>query len=241
MSTSAETRESPRFHADRPDDLRQAGFTHRLAYIIRELPARLSALAPALQVPPGGRVLDFGCAEKPYRSLFAADIEFIGADLAGNPHADIEIAPDGTLPLPDGSVDAVLSTQVLEHVLDPRAYLEEAYRVLRPGGRLLLSTHGIMVFHPDPVDLWRWTCQGLRRVVAEAGFEVVRFEGIMGLGGTGLQLFQDSIHHRLPRRLRPALCAVLQRLIALVDRFEPAASRDANALVFAVIAEKPWP
>lgn len=241
MSTSAETRESPRFHSDRPDDLRRAAPTHRLAYIIRELPARLSALAPALQVAAGARVLDYGCAEKPYRHLFGADVEFLGADLPGNPHADIEIAPDGTLPLDDDSVDAILSTQVLEHVLDPHAYLAEAYRVLRPGGRLLLSTHGIMVFHPDPVDLWRWTCQGLRRVVTEPGFEVVRFEGIMGLGATGLQLFQDSVHHRLPRRLRPVLCAVVQRLIALVDRFEPDASRDANALVFALIAEKPWP
>ena len=55
------------------------------------------------------------------------------------------------------SFDAVLSTQVLEHVADPGALPAERFRVLRPGGRLLLSTHGIFVYHPDPDDYWRWT------------------------------------------------------------------------------------
>ncbi len=59
----------------------------------------------------------------------------------------------------------MLSTQVLEHVTDPRLYLAECHRVLRPGGPLLLSTHGIMVYHPDPVDYWRWTGAGLQRAV----------------------------------------------------------------------------
>ena len=64
---------------------------------------------------------------------------------------------------------------------------------------MLLSTHGIMVFHPDPVDYWRWTCDGLQRAVREAGFEIVRFEGIVGLAATGLQLFQDARHTGVPR------------------------------------------
>ena len=37
-------------------------------------------------------------------------------------------------------------------------------RVTRPGGRVLLSTHGAMVYHPNPVDLWRWTRAGLERL-----------------------------------------------------------------------------
>ena len=96
----------------------------------------------------------------------------------------------------------MLSTQVLEHVSDPRLYLAEAFRVLRPGGRMLLSTHGTFSYHPDPVDYWRWTCAGLRRIVVAEGFEVERFEGIVGMGATGLQLFQESIYYRHPA-LRP--------------------------------------
>lgn len=229
-----------RFHAARPADLRQARATHRLAYIIDLLPARLKALSAELSVGPDGRVLDFGCAEQPYRSFFAPGVEFVGADLPGNPDASVEIGSDGRLPLSDDAFDAVLSTQVLEHVWDPRIYLAECERVLRPGGRLLLSTHGMMVYHPDPVDLWRWTSEGLREIVGDAGLEIVHFEGIMGLTATGLQFVQDAIAYRLPRRLRPLLWAVAQRSIAWVDRREPVESRDANALVFALVAEKPW-
>jgi len=190
-------------------------------------------------VPPGGRVLDYGCADVPYRRFFPAEVDYVAADLAGNPDATLDLHLDGTVPLEDASVDAVLSTQVLEHVADPGRYLAECLRVLRPGGRLLLSTHGLMVYHPDPEDYWRWTGAGLRRAVGDAGFEIVRFEGIMGLAATGLQLFQDGIYWRLPPLVRPALALCLQSIARLADRFESAESRAANAMVFALVAQRP--
>lgn len=210
----------------------------RLAYIARELPAAIERLARELRVPADGRVVDYGCAEAPYRGLFAPGVDYVRADLPGNPAASVEVDADGRLPLEDSSADAVLSTQVLEHAADPRLYLSECRRVLRPGGRLLISTHGIMVYHPAPDDYWRWTSAGLRKQLGDAGFEVVRFEGVMGLAATGIQLVQDSLYHRLPRRLRAALAAVAQALVALADRLEPRSSRDLNALVFAAVAER---
>jgi SAM-dependent methyltransferase len=239
MSTSPPAQEAPRFHAERPTDLRRAPPWHPLAYIIRALPAGLEELARDLRAGPGARVLDYGCADLPYRRFFPADVDYLAADLPGNPDATVEIAADGSVPVPDESVDAVLSTQVLEHVSDPSLHLAECFRVLRPGGRLLLSTHGIMVYHPDPDDFWRWTCAGLQKAVREPGFEVRRFEGIMGLAASGLQLFQDAAYGRVPRPLRPAFALVVQTLIALVDRVQGPESRRLNALVFALVAEKP--
>ena len=99
-----------------------------------------------------------------------------------------------------------------------------------------------MIYHPDPVDLWRWTCAGLRRAVEDAGFEVVRFEGIMGLVATGLQLLQDGVYHRLRRRLpKQAVALVMQALIGVIARRERPGSLSHNALVFAVVASKPRP
>jgi SAM-dependent methyltransferase len=230
---------APEFHQDRPDDLRSARRWQRFAHISRSLPRELERLAAELAVGDGDRILDYGCAELPYRSFFSPLAEYVGADLPGNPDATVEIAADGTLPVADAGFDAVLSTQVLEHVADPATYLAECARVLRPGGRMLLSTHGIMVFHPDPVDYWRWTAAGLERVVSQAGLEVVRLEGIVGLGATGIQLFQESLYYRVPALLRAPLALVLQTLAALADRFESAEARRLNALVFTLVAEKP--
>jgi SAM-dependent methyltransferase len=196
-------------------------------------------MAPDLMLYPGGRLLDYGCAEMPYRSFFASDVAYVGADLPGNPNANVLINADGTVPVADESCDGVLSTQVLEHVVDPRVYLEECFRVLRPGGRLLLSTHGVFAYHPDPVDLWRWTGEGLRRQVEAAGFEVIRMEGVIGLAATGLQLFQDALSYKIRRRWLPWLALVLQPLIGFVDRFETAQSLGHNAQVFALVAVRP--
>ncbi|HEY1596783.1 MAG TPA: class I SAM-dependent methyltransferase [Thermoleophilaceae bacterium] len=231
--------EAPRFNTDRPAEVRDAPRWSRLAYVVRALPKAIAALAPQLLVPSGGRVLDYGCADRPYRQLLPADAEYVPADLPGNPQALVAVQPDGTVPLPGDSFDAVLSTQVLEHAQDPETYLAECFRVLRPGGRMLLSTHGIMVWHPDPVDHWRWTCGGLRHAVEQAGFEVVRFEGVVGLAATGIQLFQDSAIYSLPRFLRKPFAFVMQALMGVADRFQSAESRRYNALVFALIAEKP--
>ena len=220
-------------------ELRAAPPWHPLAYIIRRLPRRLEALATDLRVGPGGRVLDYGCADMPYRRFFGPDVEVVGADLPGNPVAAIAVRPDGGLPSEDASFDAVLSTQVLEHVADPDLYVAECRRVLRTGGRLLLSTHGMMAYHPDPVDYWRWTCAGLRHVVERAGLRVVRFEGVMGMAATGLQLLQDAAWGRVPRRVRPAFCLTMQSMVAVADRLEGPERRDVNALVFALVAERP--
>ncbi len=190
-------------------------------------------------MPADGRILDYGCAEVPYRHFFAQTATYVAADLPGNPNATLDLNADTTVPEPDDGFDAVVSTQVLEHVADPALYLSECFRVLRPGGRLLLSTHGMFIYHPDPIDHWRWTCAGLRHVVEDAGFRVVHFEGIIGLAASGLQFVQDATYYRLPRPLRPVYALLVQSLIVLADRIQSQASKDLNAQVYALVAEKP--
>jgi SAM-dependent methyltransferase len=203
------------------------------------VPPRLAALAATLDAGPDSRVLDYGCAEAPYRHFFPAGADFVAADLPGNPAASLELNPDSTVPVPDEGFDVVLSTQVLEHVEDPRLYLAECFRVLRPGGQLLLSTHGVFSYHPDPGDYWRWTCAGLRRAVEEAGFRVERLEGIVGLAAAGLQLTQDAFYFHLPRPVQPLLALLMQGLIAVVDRLPRQRPRELDASVFALVARKP--
>jgi SAM-dependent methyltransferase len=114
------------------------------------------------------RLLDVGCGVRPYEYLFTPAVaEYVGVDIA-NPCADLEGTVE-EIPVPDGSFDLVLCTQTLEHALDPARAVRELRRVVAPGGRVLLSTHGVQVYHPNPVDLWRWTHVGLERLFRENG------------------------------------------------------------------------
>jgi SAM-dependent methyltransferase len=239
MVHTAQGQQRPRYQQGRPKDLHRATPWHRYAHHIRSLGGLLETLARDLQIPPSGRLLDYGCADLPYRDLFPAGCDYVPADLEGNAHAALVLNSDGTVPADDASFDGVLSTQVLEHVTDPALYLSECFRVLRPGGRMLLSTHGIFAYHPDPDDYWRWTCAGLRRAVADAGFEIERFEGAIGLAATGLQLFQDAFYYHLPRPARPLFAGLMQALIALVDRVRWQRPIDHDAQVFALVARRP--
>ena len=114
------------------------------------------------------RLLDVGCGVRPYEHLFTPSVaEYIGVDIA-NPSADLEGTVE-EIPVPDSSFELVLCTQTLEHALDPARAVRELRRLAAPGGRVLVSTHGVQVYHPNPVDLWRWTHAGLERLFRENG------------------------------------------------------------------------
>jgi SAM-dependent methyltransferase len=124
------------------------------------------------------RILDFGCGGSPYRELFDAPV-YHRADLTGGEFLDFEFGADSKLPAEVASgYDCILSSQVLEHVISPEAYLRECHRVLRPGGSLILSTHGSFPDHECPGDFWRWTAAGLGRLVQSAGFSVKRVQKV---------------------------------------------------------------
>jgi SAM-dependent methyltransferase len=186
----------------------------------------------------GEVIVDFGCADAPYQSLLAPRFaKYVRADLPGNPNVDVTIEENGRLPLADGSVHAVLSSQVLEHVADPRTYLAEARRVLAPGGMLAISTHGAWMYHPDPSDFWRWTRDGLRMELERAGFEPIHTRGVLGRGSTTIQLLQDSVADALPRGFRRLPGLVLQRVIGVLERVRVNPTPD-DAAIYVVLARR---
>ena len=128
-----------------------------------------------LQVLPKrtGRVLDYGCGGSPYWSMIES-ASYHRADFPGADGLDFILQPDVKVPAPDHSYDLILSTQVLEHVTEPAQYLAECRRMLRPGGSLILSTHGTFHDHACPYDYWRWTADGLRITLERAGFRISR-------------------------------------------------------------------
>ena len=136
------------------------------------------------------QMLDFGCGGSPYRSLFP-NADYRRADLDGSAGVDFTIGADSAIAAPDATFDLILSTQVLEHVADTSCYLRECHRLLRPGGRLILTTHGFYAEHGCPNDFFRWTSHGLEHVLQTAGFHVEILEKLTTNSRAMLQLLEQ--------------------------------------------------
>lgn len=184
-------------------------------------------------------LVDFGCGDMPYRSVIEPMVEkYIGVDLDINPKAEHFIDFDSKTTLPDNFCDLILSNQVLEHVDSPSGYLQEAYRILKPGGSIILTTHGYWFYHPTPNDYWRWTSAGLRKTVEQENFSISSFFGIMGLAASGIQLFQDAILNKTPKFLKPPISLIMQSLILIFDKINNQAQKNRDASLYVVIAKK---
>lgn len=114
--------------------------------------------------------LDIGCANSPYACLFP---NRIGLDVA--PAEGVDVVGDAhALPFEDKTFERVLCTEVLEHLHTPERALEEIYRVLKPGGMLILTTRFAFPLHDAPGDFFRYSKYGLAHLLR--GFEDVQVE-----------------------------------------------------------------
>lgn len=123
-----------------------------------------------------GRLLDVGCGTKPYRALFGDAVkEYVGVDKYSR---KAEIRNDFlTMPIHSSSYDTILCTQVLEHVPYPETLVKKTYRVLRPGGYLILTAPLVGSLHEEPRDYYRFTSYGLTRMMKDAGYTVTYVKG----------------------------------------------------------------
>ena len=146
----------------------------------------MTEFAPMLS----GRLLDVGCGSKPYQALFVVDA-YIGLDIDSEASRQRGIADhhyDGnTFPFADATFDSVLCNQVLEHVFNPDEFLGEIVRVLKPGGKLLLTVPFVWDEHEQPYDYARYSSFGLRALLEKQGFKIVHHKKI---GADASILFQ---------------------------------------------------
>jgi SAM-dependent methyltransferase len=160
----------------------------------RALYQKLRAHAPQLI----GSVLDFGCGTGPYRHLLTGAIRYAGLEYdspENRLHKRADIFYDGeNIPLEEASVDAILSTQTLEHVPNPEHIVAEWARILRPGGKVLLTVPFMWPEHEMPYDFQRYTTNGIKRLLENAGFEIIVQECLLADCRAPAQLFQAWLY-----------------------------------------------
>jgi SAM-dependent methyltransferase len=184
-----------------------------------------------------GHVLDVGCGDKPFDEFMDRSkvTDSVGLDIIAGPHVDIVIQPDGPWPFEDAAFDGILCIEVLEHVDDLALLLSELNRVLKPGGRLILSVpfnypfHGIVGMMGD---YRRFTAPGLTALLAPhfRAETIVRCGAVGSVCGYAMLLAIDSLFNRsfLGRLIKGVtlpvylpVCFVLNMLARIADALDP--------------------
>lgn len=142
--------------------------------------------AQARALPAGSRVLDVGAGFCRYKPLFSHCVyqaqDFCAhepskdgpmAETQGWDYGAIDYVSDAAaIPVADGSFDAVLCTEVLEHVPEPIRVVKELGRIIRPGGKLMLTAPLGSGLHQEPDHYYGgFTPYWYKRYLGEAGFE----------------------------------------------------------------------
>ncbi len=191
-----------------------------------------------------GRVLDIGCGTKPYQRLFPEAVFYCGTETnrTFTPGSRADVTAFGeALPFRGGVFDAVLCTEVLEHVPEPAEFLREVNRIIAPGGVLLLTTPQTWGLHEEPYDFYRYTKYGLQYLFGKAGFEVVDVAPTTGTLGTVGQRLSSFFYYRLGGRTRlgkpfaVVVCAGIQLAFAGADRL---AGRQGDTINWIVLGRK---
>jgi SAM-dependent methyltransferase len=196
-----------------------------------------------------GVVYDLGCGIRPYEpDILCAAERYVGVDWSSTYHAlraDIIADLNDRLPIEDGVADTVVSFQVLEHLREPRTMLSEACRILKPGGRMIVSVPFQWHVRESPYDYFRYTRYGLEYLLRGAGFVNINIEEVCRFWVTWVLKLNYQTERMtggpglIPMLLRSALVpmwCLAQCIAPILDRRWP--NRD-EAAAYYVSARKP--
>lgn len=195
-----------------------------------------------------GKMLDIGCGDKTKEYLVGEYVEhYIGLDHEDSPHDKSNIDLIGSayeIPQNDESFDCILSTAVLEHLEDPKRALDEACRVLKPGGYAIYTAPLFWHLHEEPRDFYRYTKYGLEYLFRTAGFEIVEIKPLSGFWitfGSELNYYINDFKLRSVSFVFNFIIAVNNIVFRFLNKIDQRLHRrtDKWTWMYIVVARKP--
>jgi SAM-dependent methyltransferase len=154
------------------------------------LDRELAAFGASL--PEGALVLDAGAGSQKYASKFSrqryesADFEQVDKHYQPSTY----VCDLRSIPVEDGRFDAVVFTQVMEHLPEPHLVLAELVRVLKPGGKMFFSAPLYYEEHEKPYDYYRYTQFALKFMFDRAGLDIAELRWLEGFMGTAAHMLR---------------------------------------------------
>jgi SAM-dependent methyltransferase len=150
-----------------------------------------------------GKTLDVGCGQRPYEHLVAST-KYIGLEIDTPAARKINKADlyykGKRFPFRKGSFDSVMVNQVFEHVFNPDEFLREVNRVLKRGGRLLITVPFVWDEHEQPHDYARYSSFGLVWILSQNGFKILEQKKSGNNIGILFQLINGFIYKKVETR-----------------------------------------
>ena len=177
----------------------------------------VAAVVPNIQ----GTILDVGSGAQPYRPLVPPDATYVAIDTeAAKPRFGYEVPgtryfAGDVWPVTNASVDFILCTETLEHVLDTKQFLAEAARSLRAGGTILLTVPFAARWHFIPYDYWRFTPSSMDYLLREAGFAGVRVYARGNAGTVACYKIMALVLPLLATKNSSELLTLLMRIVGV--------------------------
>lgn len=204
----------------------------------------------ALEKYARGNFLDLGCGNKPYETIYGPLTEKqIGCDAIQSDKNRVDVICLATeLKFNKNSFDSILCTQVLEHVFDHHSMISEIFRVLKPGGHIILTVPFAWEKHEEPYDFFRFTPHALKELFERAGLSIDYIKPNGGKWAAIYQLRTNMLYHSFSKKkgfilkLRKILFMEL-RLTQLRNQFaiwlDKKYRDDIFTLNYIIVAHKP--
>jgi SAM-dependent methyltransferase len=203
---------------------------------------QLDAYLPLMKTHLRGRLLECACDRLPYYEVYRPYVdEVICTDWAvtreDNPFVDFFHDLNTPLPLEDSTFDSILMTDALAHIKRPHLLFRELARVLRPGGKILITSTFINWYGEPPYEYMRCSAYALEDMSREAGLDVVH---LVPYGGHA-DVLLDTLNKGMAGRMSNRIFRVLRWILVKTPWYRKNRKKtsDRYPIGFCLVAQKP--